>query len=82
MGREPRPRDPIFIKTGNLPKRVTIMAIKRRMELIIERAGLRQRQKVVSGRRALRHDIPMMNGFRRFWNKTYKESMSDDASHS
>ena len=79
VGRQPQPRDPLFIKAGDLPRRASIPLIKRRVELIIERAGLRQDQRTASGRRARRRDIPMMNGFRRFWNKTCKESVSSES---
>ena len=75
VGREPKPHEPIFKREGDLPIQAKPTAIKRRIERVLERAGIRT--PLVKGKR--RHDIPAMNGFRRFWNKTCKETISRDS---
>jgi len=74
-GRLPRPDDPIFIKSGVLARRATTVTIKRHVTELITRAGLRDKTSMASMRR---YEVPMMNGFRRFWNKTCKETASKD----
>ena len=75
VGREPKPEEPMFKREGDLPIMATHSSIKKRVERMIEKAGLRKRLK--KGQR--RHEVPIMNGFRRFWNKTCKESLSRDS---
>ena len=75
MGREPRPTDPLFKKEGPFIIALTSNAIKSRMEETLKRAGLRI--PLVKGKR--RHEVPVMNGFRRFFNKTNKETLSKDS---
>ena len=80
VGRNPRPRDPVFIKIGDLPRRAALPMVTNHVKAVITRAGLRQSgMRTVRNRRGYRHDVPMMNGFRRFWNKTCKESMSKES---
>jgi len=74
-GRLPHPDDPIFIKSGVLARRATTVTIKRHVTELITRAGLRDKTSMASMRR---YEVPMMNGFRRFWNKTCKETASKD----
>ncbi|EIJ65959.1 hypothetical protein BD31_I0011 [Candidatus Nitrosopumilus salaria BD31] len=73
VGRVPKPEDPIFKKEGTLLRRITTTGVKRRVERVIKRAGLRES---IKGKR---YEVPIMNGFRRFWNKTCKESLSRDS---
>ncbi|MGY5150590.1 MAG: integrase [Candidatus Nitrosopumilus sp. bin_68KS] len=73
IGREPKGEDPIFKKEGTLLRRTTPVGVKKRVERIIKRAGLREQ---IKGKR---YEVPIMNGFRRFWNKTCKESLSRDS---
>lgn len=73
IGREPKPEDPIFKKEGTILRRATTISIKKRVERMIKRAGLRNK---IKGKR---YEVPIMNGFRRFWNKTCKESLSRDS---
>ena len=75
IGREPRPNEPIFIKEGVLVRRASTMSIKRRVERMIERAGLRA--PLTEGKK--RHDVPIMNGLRRFFNKAIKQQLSSDS---
>ena len=73
VGRVPKPEDPIFKKEGTILRRTTPIGVKKRVERIIKRAGLREQ---IKGKR---YEVPIMNGFRRFWNKTCKESLSRDS---
>lgn len=73
IGREPKPEDPIFKKEGIFLRRATPIGVKKRVERMIKRAGLREN---IKGKR---YEVPIMNGFRRFWNKTCKESLSRDS---
>lgn len=75
VGREPKPQEPIFKREGSLPIKAKPTALKQRMERLVCRSGLRT--PLVKGKR--RHEIPIMNGFRRFWNKTCKEALSKDS---
>ena len=75
VGREPKQHEPIFKREGDLPIPAKPTAIKQRMERILGRAGIRK--PLVQGKR--RHEVPVMNGFRRFWNKKCKESTSRDS---
>lgn len=73
--RDPKFTDPIFKREGSLPIRASTLSIKKRVERIVQKAGLRM--PLQNGIR--RHDVPIMNGFRRFWNKTGKETSSKDS---
>ena len=73
VGREPKGKDPIFKKEGEILRRTTPVGVKKRVERMIKRAGLRDK---IKGKR---YEVPIMNGFRRFWNKTCKESLSRDS---
>jgi hypothetical protein len=75
IGREPKPSDPVFKLEGSLLKKASISSIKKRIERMVGKAGLRAH--LQSGKR--RHDVPIMNGFRRFWNKVSKETLSKDS---
>ena len=75
VGREPKPHEPIFKREGDLPIPAKPTAIKQRMERLLNRSGIRM--PLVTGKR--RHDVPVMNGFRRFWNKTCNETTSNDS---
>ena len=76
LGREPRPDDSIFLKSGPIPRPATQNTICRHIGRIANRAGLRDPSTKVSSRR---HEAPLMNGFRRFWNKTCKEAAAKDS---
>ena len=51
------------------------MSVRKRIDRIVRQAGLRDPEE--GGVR--RHAVPLMNGFRRFWNKTCKEALSNDS---
>lgn len=86
IGRQVRPTDPIFIKEekgrdgeSKRPSKIPIMlkptAIKQRVTRILVESGYRT--PLQKGKR--RHEVPTMNGFRRFHNKTSKETVSEDS---
>jgi hypothetical protein len=75
VGREPKPKEPIFKKEGDLPIMLKPTAIKSRVERVLKEAGLRT--PLAKGKR--RHEVPAMNGFRRFFNKINKETLSQDS---
>lgn len=75
IGREPKPNDPIFIQAGKPIRALSPEGTKQRVYRTVENAGLRP--PMVAGKR--RHDVPIMNGFRRFFNKINKESISKDS---
>jgi len=75
VGREPKPTDPLFKKEGSFPTRSSQSAIKKRVERMVDKAGLR----IALAKGQRRHDVPIMNGFRRFWNKICKETLSRDS---
>lgn len=74
-GKEPRPEDPLFKKDGVFARKLPPNAIRARIDDILKRAQLRT--PLVKGKR--RHEIPAMNGFRRFFNKVNKETISKDS---
>ena len=74
-GRQPEPSDPMFKQYGPLPRRATQVSMKKRIQRMMSKADLRSPE--LKNHR--RFKVPMMNGFRRFWNKACKESMSPDS---
>lgn len=75
VGRQPNPDDPAFKRNGVFPRIVGQGAIKAGIDRIIHRSGLRESHDT-DGKR---YCVPAMHGFRRFWNKTVKDTMSNDS---
>ena len=75
IGREPQPEQPFLKQEGILVKPLQIKSLWSHIRKIVVSAGLRD--PLVKGKR--RHEIPLMNGFRRFFNRTNKESISKDS---
>jgi len=75
-GRQPKDDDPIFKNAGPFIAPLTGAGIKARMYRVAKSSGVWISPK--GGQR--RSEIPIMNGFRRFFNKTNKESISKDSS--
>ena len=75
IGREPKPQDPLFKRAGPFLKTLSADGIKQRVYRVIDSASIRPQ--LVGGKR--RHEVPIMNGFRRFFNKSNKESISKDS---
>ena len=73
MGRQAKDGDPIFLREVGMPARATYTAVQKRLNRVVKRAGLRGD---LGGDR--RHRVPLMNGFRRFFNKTCKDVLSGD----
>ena len=72
-GRLPRPKDPIFLVQTGTHKNASTKILRDRVAKMAAKAGLR------GDKRGKRHEVPVMNGFRRFWNKTCKESSSGES---
>ncbi len=81
IGRKLLPGDPLFIGSGCLPRRLSVVMIKKHILDVLTRSGLRGRPGPDGSRssKTRRHDVPMTNGFRRFWNKTCKEASSRES---
>ena len=75
MGRMPKPKDPVFLIKKGIPKRASYKVLTQLLSKTAVRAGLRGGK----AKDAKRFDVPLMNGFRRFWNKTCKEALSQDS---
>lgn len=75
VGREPKPTEPIFKKEGDLPIMLEPTAIKARIEKVLKKSGFRT--PLTKDKR--RHEIPVMNGFRRYFNKINKNAISKDS---
>lgn len=78
--REPNDTDPFFKQAGQLLKGQPIKPLKEdglasRIRRLVHKAGIRDA--MTRGKK--RYNIPLMNGFRRFFNKTNKESVSKDS---
>jgi len=72
-GKEPRPEDTFFKRVGSpFTNSLNDIGIRKRMQRIVKEAGLRTPLAV--GKR--RHKVPLFNGFRRFFNKANKKSLS------
>lgn len=74
-GRMPKPTDPIFKNAGPSPRSLSPSGIRARIYRVAKSAGVWI--PASGGKR--RSEIPIMNGFRRFFNKVNKESVSRDS---
>ena len=74
-GREPKPGDWFIKKAGPSTAGLTHDGIKQRVYKAIWNAGLRGSET----KEGARHNVPGMNGFRRFCNKALKDAKSDDS---
>lgn len=70
MKREPIDSDPLIIEHYAKPKPLTSIAVKRRIEEILDSSGFRE--PLTEGKR--RHIVPATHGFRRYWNKIMMNS--------
>jgi len=69
--KHPKEKDPFLKQQGPFVKALNGDAAANRIFKILHKSKLRN--KLTNGKR--RHEVPVMNGFRRFWNKTVKESI-------
>jgi len=72
---EPKEDDPFFRKKGTHHIPLSDMGIRKRLERVLEEAGIRK--PLPKDRR--RHKVPAFNGFRRFYNKASKKSISKNS---
>ncbi len=73
--RDPQPKDPFLKKTGSNVLALNPNAMAKRMEKVSKKSKVRSQ---LTGEERL-HEIPIMNGFRRYFNKINKESFSEDS---
>jgi len=77
--REPKDSDPFIVKKFNQKnakfKQLSESGIRMRIERVATETGLRNQ--LTKGQK--RHEVPLMNGFRRYFNKSIKESNSKDS---
>lgn len=71
----PKPIDPLLKNSGLFVKPIKDTAIRKRIERVLINSGIRT--SIEKSKR--RHEIPAMNGFRRFFNKVNKETISQDS---
>jgi len=71
----PKPENPLLKNSGLFVKPINESAIRKRIERILINSGIRT--SLEKSKR--RHEIPAMNGFRRFFNKVNKETISQDS---
>ena len=74
IGRAPEPEDPLFKLDGRNLKRMTLRSLIKKVTRILTQSGFRDTRKTPR-----RYEVPTMNGFRRFWNKACKESLSKES---
>ncbi|MCE2506869.1 MAG: integrase [Nitrosopumilaceae archaeon] len=74
-GHEPKPEDPFFKKSGPFARELSEMGLRKRLERILKESGIRP--PLSNGMR--RHKVPIFNGFRRFFNKANKKSLSSNS---
>lgn len=75
IGKEPKDEDILFKKSGMFVRKLGESGIRSRINRLVEKSEIRK--PLVKGNR--RHEVPAMNGFRRFFNKVNKETLSRDS---
>ena len=75
VGRPPRADDPVFKTDGIFPKPISTQAIQRKFRAIVRDSGVRKKHE----KKGRRFDVPLIHGFRSFWNKVMKDAVSDDS---
>ncbi len=73
--KDPKPKDPFLKRAGNSVVALSCDAMANRLNKILKKAKIRE--PLEAGKR--NYDIPIMNGFRRFFNKINKETLSNDS---
>lgn len=74
-GLEASPSDPVFIRSKGAPVQASEKLLEKRIRRMVTQARLHDR----NGGQVRRHKVPLMNGFRRFFNKVGKEALSHDS---
>lgn len=75
MNRQPGPKDHLFLATKLLPRRASEPAIAKRVRRMAAKAGLRD----PASKSGSRFETQLVHGFRKFFNKTCKETLSGDS---
>jgi len=73
--KNPRPDDPFLKRTGNTVSVLSCDAMANRMNKVLKKAKIRESLK--DGKR--NYEVPIINGFRRYFNKINKEVLSKDS---
>ncbi|KAG2472653.1 MAG: Integrase-like, catalytic core [Nitrosopumilales archaeon] len=73
--KNPKPKDPFLKRAGNSVITLSCDAMANRLNKILKKAKIRE--PLEAGKR--NYDVPIMNGFRRFFNKINKETFSKDS---
>lgn len=73
IGHTPKPQDPIFKKSGIFAVKTSVAMLSKRIDRMVLRAGIQT--KLPKGVR--RKSIPKTNGFRYYFDKTIKDTVSD-----
>lgn len=73
--KNPKPDDPFLKRTGNTVSVLSCDAMANRMSKVLRKAKIREPLK--AGKR--NYKVPIMNGFRRYFNKINKEVLSKDS---
>ncbi len=73
--KNPNPTDPFMKRVGNLVTTLSCDAMANRLNKILKKTKIRE--PLEAGKR--NYDVPIMNGFRRFFNKINKETLSKDS---
>lgn len=73
--KNPNPKDPFLKRAGNSVIALSCDAMANRLNKILKKAKIRE--PLEAGKR--NYDVPIMNGFRRFFNKINKETLSKDS---
>ena len=79
MGCVSKESDPIWLtRKGHYPKRASDKVLRQAIGKVVVRAGLRVPM-AKPARKGMKYEVPIMNGFRRFNNKTCEESLLPDS---
>ena len=73
--RQPGPEDPLFLATKMAPRRASEQALAKRVRQMATKAGLREQD----SKSGTRFDTQLVHGFRKFFNKTCRETLSGDS---
>lgn len=72
---DPKPKDPFLKRTGNSVLKLSCDAMANRLNKILRKSKIRE--PLEAGKR--NYEVPIMNGFRRYFNKINKETLSHDS---
>ena len=65
--------DAVFMTQTGIPKRTSHVLVRKRLTRIADKAGVR------GGKKGKRFNVPIIQGFRRFWTKTCKDARTNDS---